>query len=280
MVKNILIWVLAFVVTAAVAIYQRVTGPTYPIKSIELHKNAEIEYKFLRSEDVDTDLKVLISSEDTSLSPVTFWKRYKTYDDWVEVVMRKDSAGYYCYLPSQPPAGKLEYFVQIDETLKLPKDENVVIRYKGSVPTVVLIFHVIAMFGAMLLSTRTGMEFFRNEPNLKSLTYWTLGFLIIGGFILGPIVQKYAFDAYWTGWPFGHDLTDNKTAVAIAGWLIALYMYNRSANPKRWALFASLLLLIIYLIPHSVLGSELDYSKLENNDPNTTINKQLPEKIE
>ena len=31
----------------------------------------------------------------------------------------------------------------------------------------------------------------------------TFGLIAVGGFILGPIVQKNAFDAYWTGIPFG-----------------------------------------------------------------------------
>jgi cytochrome bd-type quinol oxidase subunit 2 len=147
--------------------------------------------------------------------------------------------------------------------MKLPPDQNVVIRFKGDVPIFILIPHIIAMFGAMLLSTRTGLEFFKKEPELKKLTYWTIGFLFIGGFILGPLVQEYAFGALWTGFPFGHDLTDNKTLIAMLGWLGALFMYRKSREPKRWALFAALLLLIVYMIPHSLLGSELDYSKQE-----------------
>ena len=99
--------------------------------------------------------------------------------------------------------------------------------------------------------------------NIRKLTIWTLGFLVIGGFILGPIMQKFAFGEFWTGFPFGHDLTDNKTLIAIVGWLIALYMYSKSKSPKKWALFGSFLLLIIYLIPHSVMGSELDYNKID-----------------
>jgi hypothetical protein len=101
-------------------------------------------------------------------------------------------------------------------------------------------------------------------------------FLIFGGLILGPVVQKYAFDAYWTGFPFGHDLTDNKTAVAFIGWLIAFLMYKKSNQPKRWALFASILLLIVYLIPHSVLGSELDYKKID--EMNSNQNSQIQDK--
>ena len=280
MVRNILIWVLAFFLTAAVAIYQRVTGPTYPIKGSKVVNNSQVDYKFKRSEDTENDLEVRVYTTDTSLSPVTYWKRYKTNDEFAAVTMQLDSSGFYCFLPAQPAAGKLEYYVTLDKNTKLPARENVVIRYKGVVPTIVLIFHVIAMFGAMFLSTRTGLEFMKKDPKPVKLTYWTLGFLIVGGFILGPIVQKYAFDAYWTGWPFGHDLTDNKTAVAIVGWLVALYMYKRSANPQRWALFAAILLLVVYLIPHSVLGSELDYSKIEKVNKQPKIENQLPEKKE
>ncbi|MBI4877207.1 MAG: hypothetical protein HY822_21445, partial [Acidobacteria bacterium] len=93
-------------------------------------------------------------------------------------------------------------------------------------------------------------------------TLWTVGFLLVGGMILGPVVQKYAFDAFWTGWPFGHDLTDNKTAVAFVAWVGAWVASARSRNPRRWMVFAALVTLAVFLIPHSVLGSELDYSKM------------------
>jgi hypothetical protein len=115
----------------------------------------------------------------------------------------------------------------------------------------------------MLLSTRTGLEIFRKEKdNLLKLTYWTLGFLLIGGFVLGPAVQLYAFDAWWTGFPFGTDLTDNKTLIALIVWLTAFFMYKRTTRPRVWAFAAAVVMMIIFLIPHSLLGSELDYNKL------------------
>jgi hypothetical protein len=81
---------------------------------------------------------------------------------------------------------------------------------------------------------------------------------------LGPLVQKYAFGAYWTGWPFGTDLTDNKTAIALIGWAGAFFAMRGSRRPQLWALLASVLLLAVFLIPHSMLGSELKY---ENGRP-------------
>jgi hypothetical protein len=116
------------------------------------------------------------------------------------------------------------------------------------------------MFTAMLLSTRTGLEALTRGPSVSALALWTTGFLFLGGLILGPIVQKYAFGSFWTGWPFGHDLTDNKTLVAFIAWLIALVRVRRNPSARISPIAAAFILLLIYLIPHSVLGSELDYS--------------------
>jgi hypothetical protein len=168
-------------------------------------------------------------------------------------------------LPHQPPAGKLEYSVRLaggGEQSDLPPSGFVVIRFKGDVPTWLLIIHIVAMFLGMLISTRTGLAFFEKDPPLSRRISWTIVLLFVGGFILGPLVQKYAFDAYWTGWPSGSDLTDNKTAVALLAWVVVALMVRRSAQPKRWALGAAVILLVVYMIPHSLLGSQLDYSKM------------------
>lgn len=261
--KKLLLWLLAFLITAATAVYQRMTGPTYPISESKKIGNTEISYRLLRSENVGIPLRVEINVGSSNASGFVHWKRFKSFDNWTINTMKFSNGFLQAELPSQPPAGKLEYFIEIkltDKTITIP-DEHVVARYKGSVPTVILILHVIAMFGAMLLSTRTGLEYFNKKSEVSKLTLWTIGFLFAGGLILGPVVQKYAFDAYWTGWPFGNDLTDNKTAVALIGWVVAFFRYRKSTNPKAWALFAAILLLVVYLIPHSVLGSEIDYTK-------------------
>lgn len=165
-------------------------------------------------------------------------------------------------LPHQPPAGKLRYEVLLRKGASEVQLPAVVIRFRGDVPAPVLIVHVIAMFGGMLLSTRAGLGACAGETGLRPLIIWTLMLLGAGGLILGPVVQKYAFDAYWTGWPFGTDLTDNKTAAAVAFWLSAYLAMPRVRSPRAWAAAAAVGTLAVFMIPHSVLGSELDYSKV------------------
>jgi di/tricarboxylate transporter len=85
----------------------------------------------------------------------------------------------------------------------------------------------------------------------------TIIFLLIGGFILGPIVQKYSFGQFWTGWPLGEDMTDNKVLFALIAFLIAWFLRKKSYG--RWlAIAAALVMLAVYLIPHSMNGSELN----------------------
>jgi hypothetical protein len=211
---------------------------------------------------------VKIETRDETISGYVEWKRYKTADEWMNVTMKYENGIHSAELPNQPPAGKLVYRVTLQDaqrTVTLPEKDAVVIRFRGDVPAAVLIIHVALMFIGLVVSTRAGLEFFSKEPKLKKLIVWTIGLLAVGGLIFGPIVQKYAFGAYWTGWPFGGDLTDNKTAAMVLFWVIAAIALKKSANPKSWALAAAVLTLVVYLIPHSVLGSELDYSKVDQN---------------
>ena len=273
--NSILLWILAFIITLASAVYQRLTGPTYPMRGTVQINGEVIDYNLLRSHGGETDCQISLSVPDSSYHAQLYWKRYKTDDEWTVTHMSYEQGELTGTLPNQPPAGKLEYFVQLsfnNTTETLPGEENIVIRFKGDVPMYILIPHIITMFGAMLLSARTGLEFFRKKGNVKKLTYWTIGLILVGGFILGPAVQLYAFGAWWTGFPFGTDLTDNKTLIALIAWLVAVFMYKRTKKSAAWALGASIITLIIFLIPHSMFGSELDYSK---HDINTKVELDL-----
>jgi hypothetical protein len=89
-----------------------------------------------------------------------------------------------------------------------------------------------------------------------------------GGLVLGPIVQEHAFGAYWTGWPFGEDLTDNKTLATWLAWVVAVFVLGRRRDPgdrtaRCTVVAAAAVMIAAYLVPHSLRGSQLDYGRLE-----------------
>ena len=143
-----------------------------------------------------------------------------------KVFKMTEEKGFFADLPVQPPAGKLQYYIDITDsrgTRSLLKETPVVIRFKGGVPGYILIPHILLMFLAMLFSTagRNACTFKRIHL-IKSMALWTLVLLIAGGMVLGPLVQYFAFGDFWTGIPFGWDLTDNKTLIALIFWIIAV----------------------------------------------------------
>jgi hypothetical protein len=262
--KSILLWAIAFLVTAAFAVYQRMTGPTYPVRETVALSGGPVDLRLDRSHSTSTDFTVSLPVADPAVTGSVFWKRLGTADAWTEVPLARNGTSLNADLPRQPSAGKLLYRIVLNDagrTVPVPREGTVTVRFKGDVPLPVLVLHVLAMFTGMLLSTRTAFECFADKPRYALFSAVTMGLMLFGGLALGPIVQKYAFDAFWTGWPFGQDLTDNKTAAAFLAWFFAWRYAGTSAHPRWWVVGAAVVTITVFLIPHSVLGSEYDYSK-------------------
>lgn len=262
--KSILWWIFSIIFTLSIAYYQRTTGPTYPVRGkIEINDQV-YKYKLLTSNDSDKPAQIYIKGEDSPNGITAFasYRKFKSNDEWIRVDFKPNENKLLAELPQQPPAGKLSYRVVVEsnEQIYYLTEEPVVIRFKGPVPGYVLYPHILLMFLAMLFSTRTGIETLIKGGKTFSYAKVTLIFLLFGGMILGPVVQKYAFGEFWTGWPFGQDLTDNKTLVAFVAWIIAVIRLRKDREKRGWALVAAIILLAVYLIPHSMFGSELDYS--------------------
>jgi hypothetical protein len=265
--RTVLFWIVAVVITLVSLVYQRVTGPTYAVSGSVLLNGKSIAYRLIRSYDGPDNAPVQVKTDDQSITGSLFWKRYKTDDPWIQVPLTFADGTLKGELPHQPVAGKLMYRVELqqgNQQVSLSGNDAVMIRFRNPVPIWVIIPHVLAMFGAFLFSARAGLEFFNKEPKFKNFIYATLGFLILGGFILGPLMQYFSFNLWWTGWPFGTDLTDNKTAIAFLAWVVAAIALSKSKNAKYWALGASIIMIVVYLIPHSLLGSEFNYNKMDN----------------
>jgi hypothetical protein len=241
-----------------------------------------VKVRLVRSLGLDERPEVRLAITDTAVKARLFYRRYRTGEEFSSgdfvykvypvnsMLMNKvfgitEEKGLYAAVPQQPPAGKIEYYLELTDskgTTTILKETPVVIRFKGAVPSYILTPHIIFMFLAMLLANVAGLMALFNLPAFRKYSVWTLITLIAGGMILGPAVQKFAFGEFWTGVPFGWDLTDNKTLIALLFWILAVVM-NKKRDTRVYTLLAAAVTLIIFSIPHSMFGSELDYSSGE-----------------
>jgi hypothetical protein len=277
--KRIILWCLAIVITISAAFYQKKTGPTYPKRLDVTINGKKNELKLVRSLGLNQKPEVRLDIRDTSVKAKLYFKRFKSDEEYQvadlsyraipvkSFVMNKifkifDRNGFYAAIPQQPPAGKIQYYFEVTDSNGSKtyfKDSPVVIRFKGDVPALVLIPHILLMFMAMLFSTLAGLMGIFKYPLYKKYSVWTLILIIAGGFALGPLVQYFAFGELWTGIPFGWDLTDNKTLIALLFWILAVVM-NRKKERPLYTVLAAFVLLLVFSIPHSLFGSELNYS--------------------
>lgn len=276
--KKTLLWILAVVITISAAIYQRTTGPTYPRTEKVILGGTTYHLELIRTSGA-RDARVKLPIKDTAVHAVIFFKKLGIAEDWTridfkltdikyhsafmkKIMRKKDETVLAAYLPQQPAAGKLEYYIQLvknGQTVEVAKNQPVVIRFKGDVPSGVLIPHIILMFLAMLFSTIAGLFAIFKIERFRRYTLWTFVILFIGGFIMGPWVQWYAFGEWWTGIPFGWDLTDNKTLIAFVFWVAALFGIKGKGRP--WLIIlAAVMTIVIFSIPHSLFGSTLNYA--------------------
>lgn len=269
-------WVITFLITISAAVYQYLTGPTHPLRGAAAVEDTQIKFRLPRSAETGKDHEFELRAPSPDINGYVIYKRHKTADKWTRIPLIRKEDILVGRLPHQPPAGKLEYKVVLefhDGDLSLSGEQPIVIRFKGAVPSTVLVPHVIIMFLAMIFSTRAGLEALDRKSNPRKYALWAVGFLFIGGIILGPLVQKYAFGTLWTGFPLGYDLTDNKTLIAMIGWIAAIIAGRKGKPARGWILGAAILMLVIFLIPHSLLGSELDYSQMNASSPFSDVCK-------
>jgi len=272
--KKTLLWLLALVLMLAAVVYQRTTGPTYPIRGEFEAAGETHQYRLLRSEETSRQARIALPHPaGATLEAQLHYKRFRTADSLTVTPFVKESEEWAAYLPVQPAAGKMSYFITLTvdgNRMRIPAapGENIVLRYKDPVPAAVLLPHIILMFFSVLIGMRAALSALFNTGDMRKWAFVTLVGMTIGGMILGPIVQKYAFGEYWTGFPFGGDLTDNKTLIMWMSWVIAVVvltvkMTRKEVLRRAVVVAAAIVMTAVYLIPHSMGGSELDYGKVD-----------------
>ena len=272
--KKIILWVAAIVLMLCSVFYQKVTGPTNPYRGKLYFDIQDYKYKLIRSQETTKEASIELPVPNIPKFDATLhYKRFGTSDTITSTPFKLQSGRYYAYLPIQPSAGKMSYHVTInanDQIFRIPakETEEIILRYKDPVPLWVLIPHIFMMFFAVLFGIRSGLSAFFEPKSMRIWSIISLGLMTVGGLILGPIVQKYAFGAYWTGWPFGSDYTDNKVAIMWIAWVLVIIFAKWNLPEKQRfnriiVVGATVVMLLMYLIPHSMGGSTLDYSKVD-----------------
>lgn len=185
------------------------------------------------------------------------------------------------FIPSQSKGKRAYYYLSLADNqgkgiLTLPEKVNLLndpylIKFKGKISPIILILHILAMFGSVFfifLVLFSAFEILWGKDSIRQLSVsalWATILSFLGGVPLGIIVTNQTFGEIWGGFPIFTDITDSKTSILIFYWAILLILMKGSAFKKdkafnllsekaiAWfAILGFILTLAIYLIPHSI----------------------------
>lgn len=205
------------------------------------------------------------------------------YEDTVEGEIRKkemteEPGGVWRgELPDLGKGERVEYAFIVEgrgaNALRIPEgdDEFFLLKYKGHISTFVLVVHVIFMFGAFffMVESTLGAAAMLKKGEEKGFTLNMMRSavlcLFVGGWPLGFILNYQRFGPVWEAFPFGTDVTDNKTQIIMLLWLIAAFLIRGSffgrgeekdiLKSKGFAvavITCFVLTVILFLVPHSL----------------------------
>ena len=186
---------------------------------------------------------------------------------------------YYTVVTAGPKGGRFYhyYFQTVDAagktlaTFKHPNGSLFYLRYIGEVPPVILILHIAFIFATVFcvaMALIHGINLVTGRGDLRTVMLylaWGTFFCFVGCYPFGIPMNYYAFNGSWEGVPFGTDATDNKTQLMFVFLLFAALTglgtltrgrFGRDVFSPRTiggiAIGSFLVMLFIYLIPHSI----------------------------
>ncbi|KPL03922.1 MAG: hypothetical protein AMJ90_02735 [candidate division Zixibacteria bacterium SM23_73_2] len=283
--------ILALVLTIILLVFARKTSMVRSVYMEAEKGKVKIEHYTVPKKEgagdavIPVNIKGIENQENRVLLLYRFKKKESgTLTDYFSTSMipdQKNVAGFKGIIPHQPKGDLTFYYIKVvDEngqtTLTLPRTKNskvkpIRLRFEGEVPGTVLLPHILAMFGGVFFAFLSFFSIFELKgkkitlQRSVNLSRMTLGILFLGTFPLGWALNWYAFGVLWEAFPFGKDITDNKTQIVFLFWLLTLIFVKGSflSGDSRknilgektyfWMVFASFLVTILmYLVPHSL----------------------------
>jgi hypothetical protein len=185
-------------------------------------------------------------------------------------------------IPHYPKATNAWYYIEAtkrteDAEVKvtLPDKSSsgfqpILLKFEGNVPAYIIIPHVLCNFGAIFFAVLTlfsAIDIRKGKRSLReSIKFPLLTFILLFlGFVpFGIAMNHFAFGATWEAFPFGKDVTDNKSQIILLAWLITLFLVKGTLLGKgaeknlvshrgysTMVIISFIVTIGMYAIPHS-----------------------------
>ncbi|MHC4944947.1 MAG: hypothetical protein ACYTG7_18180, partial [Planctomycetota bacterium] len=237
--------VLAVVITLLMVVTARYFGPNRKYTVETRADGLVLSHKAPRSQTGEgpaaLDVRVKLDGRKAADLDIELKGRVKGAPDWERLSVARIESGdegwdkvFVFEVPPKPYTTRYFYTFEIglakeEQELSLAREDGapMMVKFKGDVPAWIVIAHVLGMFGGFFLLIlcafhSVGLAMGREDHKASSrLAWWSWIVMFMGGVPFGFAMNYYAFNVFWEAFPFGGDVTDNKTQIALLLWGLA-----------------------------------------------------------
>ena len=248
----IILWSSAILITFLAGFIQSGLSEYYPITGTFGIEGKKVSYKLEKLYRGNENYHIQILTDIEGLSGKIYWRVKNSGKSWQEINMTSSKKILEGYLPVLKPEKQTEYFIKIffkGKEYKIPGDRIISIKFLGNVPPTIMNLYTFFLLFGIVLSTRTGLEYFNINAKTKKLSLITFFFFFSLAIVITPFKSTYELNAINHSIPTISRLYDFKSLFMLGIWTVAVLFIFKSKFSKLYALiFASVIILVFVLL--------------------------------
>jgi len=258
---SLILWSSALFLTFITSYIQRGTSEYYPLTGTIGIDEKKVSYRFEKIYNDKNDFSFIIRTDNPDINAVVKWKKVypsnpnlsgverENGQEWKIIEMKKDKEALIAHIPRQNAGEKILYFAEIkkDRLKYTIPDRPVTLLFLGYVPSMISFLSNFALFGGLLLSFRTGLEFFNENEKIKKLTLFTTAFFFVYTIAVTPLRKSYELNAINNKVVPITSLFDLQSILLFLLWIEAMILVFKVKNQKPAAMVFAIITALVFL---------------------------------
>lgn len=176
--QSIILWISAIVITFLTGYFESVTNPAYPVSGTIGVNGYKVSYKFDKVHHGESAYHFFIRSDIKDLHGQLFWHT-ENQSAWIIEDLQWKNDKLYADIPNQKPGTVVKYRAKVEYEEKeylIPGGEIVSMKFLGDVPAAIWGVIYFSLYGGLLLSIRTGLDYFNENDKIRKLALFMVFF--------------------------------------------------------------------------------------------------------
>jgi len=246
--RPLILWSAALLLTFLTGYIQSGTSEFYPVTGTIGIDEKKVSYRFEKLYNGKDNYKFIIRTDNPGIKCFVKWKN-EMVKNWNSIEMKKKDEAFIAEIPRQEAGKKIFYFAEISKGEKkfVVPDKPVLLLFQGYVPSMISSLSFFTLFAGLLLSFRTGLEFFNENQKIKKLTLFTTSFFFLYTIAVTPLKKSFELNAINNKVVPVTSLFDLQSILLFLLWIAAMIIIFKAKDPKKPIVIFSILTVSVFL---------------------------------